>query len=296
MENRTKYFLWLLAFFSLASIILYALLLTGEQALYAEEEARVIKQSPFASLELEAKSIVVWDVVNNTAIYEKSADMPLPLASLTKVMTALVAREAVVGDKIIKITVRDLEPDGDSGLSPGDEWSFKDLLDFTLLTSSNDGARALASVAVSDKKFVEEMNKRAQTLGLSSSKYFNEHGLDQGELNGGAYGSARDMAKLFAYIIKNNNGLLEATKYSELSFESGDKHYAAENTNDFVNQIPNILASKTGYTELAGGNLVIAFDPGLNRPIIVSVLGSSQEGRFSDTLKLIAATMQYLQQ
>ncbi len=60
-----------------------------------------------------------------------------------------------------------------------------------------------------------------------------------------------------------------------------------KNTNEVVQNIDGLIASKTGYTDLSGGNLVVAFDAGLNHPIIVTVLGSSQEGRFSDTLKLI---------
>ena len=68
----------------------------------------------------------------------------------------------------------------------------------------------------------------------------------------------------------------------------------ARNTNQDTLSIPWILASKTGYTDLAGGNLVIAFDAGMMQPYIIAVLGSSKDGRFSDVNKLYKATIDYL--
>jgi D-alanyl-D-alanine carboxypeptidase (penicillin-binding protein 5/6) len=123
----------------------------------------------------------------------------------------------------------------------------------------------------------------------------NEHGLDRGENRVGAYGSAKDMVVLFEYILKNYPDLLEATKYSHLTFqdESGAL-YTANNTNVASDLIPSLIASKTGYTDLAGGNLVVAFDAGLNHPVIVSVLGSTRDDRFADTLTLVNATMKYI--
>ena len=70
--------------------------------------------------------------------------------------------------------------------------------------------------------------------------------------------------------------------------DSGNYH-DAQNTNDALYLIPNLLASKTGYTDLAGGNLTIAYDAGFNRPIIVTVLGSTQQERFSDVVRLVEA-------
>jgi D-alanyl-D-alanine carboxypeptidase len=75
---------------------------------------------------------------------------------------------------------------------------------------------------------------------------------------------------------------------------NGDYH-ETENTNDIVNRIPNLIGSKTGYTDLAGGNLTIAFDLGLNRPIIITVLGSTRDERFSDVLKLVAAVQESIE-
>ncbi|MDD2935449.1 MAG: hypothetical protein PHX25_03165, partial [Candidatus Pacebacteria bacterium] len=139
--------------------------------------------------------------------------------------------------------------------------------------------------------FIDEMNKKAEEIGLAQTFFLNESGLDESELTSGAYGSAKDMAFLMNHIIKNNYKLIEATKYPVLRISSDNKNYLFENTNEIVESIPGIIGSKTGYTDLAGGNLTIAFDVGIGHPIIVSVLGSSKEGRFEDVLKLVNASI-----
>lgn len=304
IENRTKYFFHVLIFLAIAFVVIFSLLVIGEQSLNEEKIAIAQKISnPFEKITLEAKSAVVWDIINNRELFTKNADLPLPLASLTKVMTALVADSILGNFSDVKITNEDLGPEGDSKLSVGDIWQSGDLRDFTLITSSNDGALALAvaaktqmqGTASSDSQFIKTMNNMALKIGLSNSRFFNEHGLDREVDRGGAYGSARDMVFLFAYALKNRPQVLEATRYKNLQITSAEHKYDAENTNTSLDQVPNILASKTGYTDLAGGNLVIAYDAGLNRPIIVAVLGSSEQGRFSDVLMLVEATLAEIQ-
>ncbi len=317
IEKRTKYFVYILTGFCLTSIALFALLVVGKNSLIKKENITAQKIDQFENIKLKAKGVVVFDVINNRDLFSKNPDLPLPLASLTKVLTAVVASEKLNDNQKIKITREDLKPEGDSGLIVGDTWRARNLRDFTLLTSSNDGAFALATVAeaksspISEKpitdgkdlriQFVKAMNNTASKIGLSNSKFFNEHGLDReidknGQIIvvGGAYGSARDMASLFEYTLKNHPEILEATRYKNLQFASANKIYHANNTNIFVNKIPNLIASKTGFTDLAGGNLVVAFDAGLNRPIIISVLGSTEEGRFTDVLQLVETTIKQL--
>jgi len=299
IEKRTKYFVCILVCLFAASVILFALLIIGEKSLNKKGMADAEALSAFQRVTIEAKSAIVWDVINNREIFSKNPDEPLPLASLTKIMTAIITNEKLEDDQKVKITGKDLEPEGDSELMVGDTWRAGDLRDFTLLTSSNDGAFALAAVAEAsegniESQFIKEMNDAANQIGLSNSKFFNEHGLDREVDRGGAYGSAHDMAILFEYALKNYPEILEATRYKNLEFASVEKKYSAENTNVLVDKIPNIIASKTGFTDLAGGNLIIAFDAGLNRPIIISVLGSSEEGRFSDMLQLVEATMRQI--
>lgn len=300
VEIRTKYFIHVLICLFIASVLVFGLMIIGGKSLNKTGKTAVVEiPDTFQGISLEAKSVVVWDVVNNRELFSKNSDIPLPLASLTKVLTAVMANEKLNENQKIQITKEDLEPEGDSQLVVGDTWQVKDLRDFTLITSSNDGAFALAAVMEAENnstevQFIKEMNDTASKIGLSNSRFFNEHGLDREADRGGAYGSAKDMVTLFEYTLKNYPEVLEATRYKNLEFASTEKRYSAENTNIMVDKIPNLIASKTGFTDLAGGNLVIAFDAGLNHPIIISVLGSTEQGRFSDVLQLVEATIKFI--
>lgn len=302
IENRTKYFLKVLSVFCILSIIVFASMLFSLDSAHQKKEAlaKEVIVNPFENIELEAKAVVVWDVINKREIFSKNGDLTLPLASLTKVMTAVTADKYLPKQEMIRIKEDYLSPEGDSGLLVGDLWNQKDLRDFTLLTSSNDGAYALAAVSEvsneidSEEEFIQKMNELAIQIGLLNSHFLNAHGLDASIDRGGAYGSAKDTALLFEYAMRNIPDLLEATRYKSLTFQSGTRTYEAANTNTHVDEIPGLIASKTGFTDLAGGNLVIAFNAGLERPIIVSVLGSSKEGRFTDSLALVDAALKYI--
>ncbi|MEK7157549.1 MAG: hypothetical protein AAB688_00555 [Patescibacteria group bacterium] len=275
-------------------------------------------KNPFSDISITAKAAYVWDVEGQRELYAKDEKEPLPLASLTKITTALVALDESAGTMKVKITSDSIRQEGDSGLNNMEEWKLKDLIDFSLVSSSNDGMYAVASAVESIKSsstdavslseqsdeeelddarenFINKMNKKAKDISLSQTFYLNETGLDASDSESGGYGSAEDMAKLFAYVIKDKPELLEPTAYGEINMQSLDGiNHTAKNTNDIVGDIPNLIGSKTGYTDLSGGNLVIAFDSGLMKPIIISVLGSTRDGRFDDVKKLVEATMNRL--
>ena len=266
------------------------------------------KINPYQTITLSAKAAYVYDLSQNRPLYSSNADEPLALASLTKVMTALTAIELIPAYTVVTIGNDDLAEEGDSGLFGDERWKLKDLLDYSLVVSSNDGARAVASVAGSvdlgteksqlgREGFIARMNEKAKEIGLLETHFSNENGLDVAEVSGGAYGSARDMAKLFGYIIENHPELLEATRYDTLTFTSlSNLVHEAKNTNTKIGEIPGLVASKTGFTDLSGGNLVIIFNPEVNHPIAVVVLGSTYDGRFDDVLSLVKATFQAIAQ
>ena len=298
IENRTKFFFNTLIFLSIFAIGIFCLVIIGDTSKnIANAETRQIKnKKDYFNIELKAKSAFVWDINNNRELFAKNADEPLALASLTKVMTAVTAEDYFNKNTNIKIQPEFLKPEGDSKLLVGDLWRAKDLLDFTLITSSNDGAMAVASVLKennTDIDFVERMNQKAKQIGMENSTFFNVHGLDENG-KGGSYGSARDMATLFSYALKKYPELLESTRYKNISITTNSGIYGAKNTNTAIDEIPNLVASKTGYTDIAGGNLVVAYDAGINHPIVVSVLGSTEEGRFEDILKLVRASLDFI--
>lgn len=255
----------------------------------------------FSNIHITAKSAYVWDVNSQKALYKKNESEQLPLASLTKLMTALVAEEVLGEHDAITISETAIKQDGVSGLSSGETFDRMALSDLMLISSSNDGAYALAYAAgavLAQKDpanaFVQAMNIRADELGLTQTFFKNPTGLDISLTEAGSYGTARDISFLMEYIIKNEPNIIEFTKDREIDItsENGETH-ETENTNYYVDQIPGLIASKTGYTDLAGGNLVVAFDAGLNRPIIITVLGSTRQERFSDVMALVNETKEY---
>lgn len=265
--------------------------------------------SPFEHISVEAKAAYVYDLTTERILFSKNEHSQLPLASLTKLMTALVASELISKETLITIGEESIAVEGDNGFHVGENWKFKDLLDYTLLVSSNDGAHAIATVAgtfVNDLEigselndarynFIVKMNRTATSLGLTQSYFINESGLDTNAQVGGGYGSARDVASLLAYIVSTHPQLLEATAYRTQEFISEDLYvYNATNTNSAIGTIPGLIASKTGFTDLAGGNLAIAFDAGINHQIIAVVLGASFDGRFKDIETLVSTSIKEL--
>ncbi|MEK7587088.1 MAG: hypothetical protein AAB453_04430 [Patescibacteria group bacterium] len=253
------------------------------------------KELAFRDLKLEAKAVIIFDPINQEVIYENNADAQLPIASLTKIMTALIANETLVKEKPVEISTDSIREFGDYGFRVGERWQLKNLLDYTLVTSANDGARALASAFTPDNESVSEiMNQRAKKLNLNQTYFTNATGLDYFDKLPSAQSSARDLSKLFSYILTKQPELFEATTRETINTSSLDLNlYSGQNTNKLAGKIPGLLGSKTGFTDVASGNLVLAFDRGLNQPIVVVVLGSSADGRFSDMEELIHKTMRY---
>lgn len=272
-----------------------------------------IASKSFPEVNLRAKAVYVYDARAKTVLFAQNENTRLSLASLTKIMSALVARDLTPLHSTITVNGEALQMEGDSGFYRDERWSLEDILDFSLLTSSNDGMRAVAlslgaiskANVVSEEvvnDFVREMNRKASELGLKNTYFWNETGLDlplqadeSDAMKGGAYGTARDMNALMEYILMNQPELLTATREVVATFSSVDNHiHTAKNTNSIVSEIPGLLASKTGSTDTAGGNLIIVFDPELGRPIIISILGSTEQDRFEDARILIDAVMEYI--
>jgi D-alanyl-D-alanine carboxypeptidase len=265
----------------------------GPVAIAPEGEAIVVVDS-ITPPRLSANAVYVYDVASNRALYSKNADEALPLASIAKLMTALVARELVADDTKFRVPERATTQVSASGLRTGETLIARELRDYAMLASSNDAAYTIAhevgNILVPDeggRAFVEAMNITAEELNLESFSFNNATGLDVSASEAGAYGSARDVTFLMSYILRNYPDILAPTTdaYERITATDGTYH-EAENTNPDIYAIPNLLGSKTGYTDLASGNLTIAFDAGYNRPIIITVLGSTYEDRFTDVLAL----------
>lgn len=234
----------------------------------------------------------VYDIEGDVVLYEKNGLAQLPLASLAKVMTVFTSLETLGQDGVVTITDDAFTPEGDWGFVKGEEWNAGDLAAYTLIESSNDGARALLLAAaeklhMTESDFIDAMNRRARGLDLHQTYFINETGLDVSASTAGGYGSARDVAHLVSYVALFAPERIERSALPGGTFTSlSGRAHKAENTSLLASSYGAAMGSKTGYTDLAGGNLAFIYEPIPGRPVAVVVLGSTREGRVDDVRAL----------
>lgn len=238
-------------------------------------------------------SLYAYDTTTDEVLFAQNENEILPLASITKLMTAYVALKSLPQDTIVTISSSAISMTDDHGLLVDEKWLLEDIAKFTLLVSSNDGARAIREKFESTlpNSFVASMNAYAKILGMNNTTFYNESGLDEGLL-AGSYGTASDVAILLEAFSNEYPQILATTAMKNVSLTSlsGVTHNI-ENTNESIYTYPGRLGSKTGLTNIAGGNLAFIFDRGVLSPTIVVVLGSTKEGRFEDMHVLINAIL-----
>lgn len=223
-------------------------------------------------------------------IYGYETDTAKPLASITKLMTALVALEQTGHDQITISPVA-TATEGDGQIIEGETWSKSDLIQMALLGSSNDASEALAE-AYGREDFIVLMNETALKYNLMSMKFYNPTGLDIDTEIAGAVGSAADVANLAAYVMTNYPFVFAITSETNHTFTStAGRTITLNNTNPLNRELPGLFFSKTGFTDIAGGNLVVMFDTAPGKPYVAVTLGSTFDGRFSDIGAMNAAVV-----
>ncbi len=251
----------------------------------------------FAQVHVRAKAAIVYDLATHKTLYSKNSNAQLPLASITKLLTTYEAVKELGPNAPITITAHDVATEGDSGLSPGETFRLANLARLTLTASLNDGAAALARVSAqrSDTTIPSLLASAASAIGLSQTYALDGSGLDSSKTVSGGYGSAHDVALLAGAFLAEAPYIAQATTHlSATAVSLSGTVHTRQNTNREVDTTEGILLSKTGYTNMARGNLVVVFDASFGHPIAVVVLGSTEKDRFTDVDKLIAATHAYL--
>ncbi len=248
-------------------------------------------------LSLAAKAAFAIDLATGAILYEKNADDQLPLASLTKLTTIATASAILSPDDVVTMTPQALTPEADGGdlsFRPGEQWKAQDLIDYTMIVSANRGAHALALAAAAKagedlNGFIAQMNAYVQGLGMHETFFASDTGLDISSTTAGSYGSAHDIAILIGTLVKTNPRLLEATREETRTFTSLSGYtHVAKNTSTVIGTLDGAIASKTGYTDLAGGNLAVVFEPMPGRPVAAVILGSTLDMRDADMQTLAA--------
>lgn len=233
---------------------------------------------------ISAKSAIVYDLRSSRFLFIKNSPDKLPIASLTKILSAIVVLDNLSLKDVVTIPKEVIKVDEEKqGLYLGEEISVENLLKLMLIESSNDAAYALAWHANNQGiNFMDKMNDRALILRMTNS-----HFLDPAGLNDNAYSSAEDLLKLIKASFKYQFIWdLLSEKNLVVKSDDGKIEHKVESTDQLLGVMPNIIGGKTGYTDGALGCLILVVDvPDKDDKMISIVLGSKE--RFTDTKKLI---------
>lgn len=253
-------------------------------------DKKKVKQAPKG---IQAKSFYCENLANKRTLLSRDPDKQLPIASLTKLVTALVTLDKMPLKQ--KITVpEDIKsvPKTVVGLKAGDQVSVEDLLHGLLINSGNDCAETLACGYPGGRdKFVEMMNDKVRTLGMRSTHFYTPSGLDQkpdhptegkkaGDVESNV-STAREISQIALTAFSNSLIREISRKQTHVMASAVEKTgYFVKNTNKLLRDDLPLVGGKTGYTAKAGHCLATAFTPGRNVFMIV-VLGSPDH--FRDT-------------
>lgn len=232
--------------FYIAILIILALLFSF-LTIYAFGEEKNHK------ITVSARSAVLYQPESDTILYSKNSDVRLPMASTTKIMTALVTLEECKLTETVIIDENSVGIEGSSAyLKSGDELTIEELLYALLLQSANDAAVAIACHISGDKEnFAALMNAKAASLGLTNTNFTNPHGLDNEE----HYTTAMELAKITAEALKNNDFRKIVSTYKK-TFSTEDRSRTYVNHNKLIRFYDGCIGVKTGFTKKSGRCLV----------------------------------------
>lgn len=232
-----------------------------------------------------AAAAILVDARDGSAFLGKDVAERRPIASTTKLMTALLALERARPSDVFRAPVyRAGAAESKINLRAGERMRVDDLLQALLLESANDAAVTLAQgVSGSRTAFVRDMNARARDLGLKDTSYANPVGLDDPD----NYSSARDLAALARRLLRNRR-FASVVNSPTAVLQSGAHRRVVENRNDLVARFPFVDGVKTGHTRTAGYVLIGAGSGRLDAKVVSVVLGEpSEAARDADTLALL---------
>lgn len=222
---------------------------------------------------ITAKSALSYDVSTEKFIYVKNINQRMPMASLTKIMTTIIALEHPKENDEYLVRGRDLVGEDSMGLEPGEKLSLEELLYGVFLHSGNDAAEVLADNTLNSRdEFISAMNDKIKTLGLNDTHFTNPTGL---EGDGDQYTTAYDLLVMTRYGLTNFPlfGKTSSAVSIAIPQTSTHKAYDMDNETNLLTSYPGVDGIKTGYTPEAGYCLVTDLKYG-GHHIIAVILGS----------------------
>lgn len=237
----------------LAAVLTFVILFA--QPVYSSGASYEAMAEAIAEISNAAQASILYCCDNGEVVYSSDCDKRLPMASTTKIMTAVIVIENCDITKTVKVKGDACGVEGSSiYLYENEKITIKDLLYALMLESANDAATALAiEVGGNVDSFVSMMNEKAKELGMKNTSYRNPHGLDDDE----HYSSARDLAVLMSYAMKNEcfAEITGSYRYSsEMDGKSERRMFL--NHNRLLNSCEGVCGGKTGFTKRSGRCLV----------------------------------------
>lgn len=206
-------------------------------------------------VKLYALSAVLLDATNNRILYEKNADQIMPMASTTKIMTAIIALESGNMDDVVTVSKKAASmPKVHLGMREGEQYYLKDLMKSLMLESHNDSAVAIAEhIGQSVEGFAQMMNQKARDLGCSQTFFITPNGLDA-DIDGKQHSTtAYELAKIAAYAIQNPKfDELIATRSASFNELTTQRSFTVNNKDRFLDMMTGAIGIKTGFTNKAG--------------------------------------------
>lgn len=235
---------------------------------------------------LSAKAALVLDQTSGEILWQKEPDLVLPIASISKLMTAAVAQEQITDwEETYVLQWSEVVLGGATfSASVGDTFTKHDLLKAALVGSANNAAAALAhSTGLPEDQFVQAMNDKAIQLGMTNTHYVEPTGLSAANQS-----TVRDLALLFRSITAYPL-LMEPLGQIEHRMVNGDQELVVKTTNRLIKEHdPFVIAGKTGFTYEAGNCLTVVARDSTGHQIIVVLLGGPDEdSRFTETQALV---------
>jgi len=202
---------------------------------------------------INAAALYLIELQSGRVLLEKNATRRLPPASLTKIMTALIALESARLQEVVKIHPRAVVHHSSYNFRPGEEFLLRDLVTAMLVASANDACEAIAwHIGGDEKRFVAMMNQRTGKLGLTNTHFANPCGFDAP----GHYSTAADLAKLTEQALQQPFfSMMVRTLVRDISTVDGARKMSLHSTNELLVD-PDVNGVKTGYTNKAGRCLI----------------------------------------
>jgi D-alanyl-D-alanine carboxypeptidase len=232
---------------------------------------------------VNGRAAIAVDVNAGQILYARDVHSHYPDASLTKMMTAIVALDLASSDQVLTVSPSAIQVEPNvMGLSAGERLSVRELVYGLLLDSGNDAAETIAQGIIDRSRFVQRMNQKATTMHLTDTQFTNPSGFDEAK----HYSSAYDLAVMATTLFQDYPELAAIVSTKQVTLASGAEHkwFGPQNLNRLLWSYPGTVGVKPGYTDGAGYCLAAAASRG-GRTIVAVVLGSTQH--FTDATTLL---------